>query len=78
MNSGVVSPYGCMKHEYEQRRADVVIGAGAGVLEIRSPVGGDPRMLLTKAGGCRARAFVEDFNPLLWLILHVFCLKRLG
>lgn len=66
-----------MKHEYEQRRADAMIEADTGVLEFCSPA--LPAygrrhiwMLFTQGRECRAREFMEDFNPLLWLILHGF------
>lgn len=65
-----------MQHEYEQRRANSVIKAGAGGLKFCSPASlayGRRHLwvLFTQGRECGAREFVEDFYPLLWLVLHV-------
>lgn len=64
-----------MQHEYEQRRADSVIKAGAGGLRFCSSafLAYGRRHLwvpLTQGRECGAREFVEDFHPLLWLVLQ--------
>ena len=64
-----------LKHECGQRRAGAVMKAGG--LELCPPASRARGrrhicMLLPESTECAAGAFVGDFYPLLWLILHVF------
>lgn len=66
-----------MKREYEQRKVHAVVKAEGGGLELRSPASsacGRKHIctLFTQGRECGAREFVEEFYPLLWLILYIF------